>query len=108
MPKFVKARPLDPELDDMLKFWCPACQEAHWVAVGPKSVWPNTLIWQFNGDCEKPTINPSLLVRYPMPGGEKRCHSFIRDGKIQYLGDCTHGMAGKTVEIPDWPEYKDD
>lgn len=102
MPKFVKARPLDPELDDMLKFYCPACQEAHWVSVGPKSFW--NIRWQFNGDCERPTINPSLLVTHKMPDGENRCHSFVRDGKIQYLSDCTHAMAGKTVEIPDWAE----
>lgn len=108
MSKFVKARPLDPELADMLKFWCPACQDAHWVSVGPRSVWGASPRWSFNGDCEKPTINPSLLVTHKLPDGERRCHSFIRDGRIQYLSDCTHEMAGKTVEIPDWPEDKDD
>ena len=104
--KIKKAFPNRPEYVDMLKFYCPACKKEHIVSVGPKSYWD--LRWTFNGDYEKPTINPSLLVRYKMPQGDKVCHSFIRDGKIQYLGDCTHGMAGKTVEIPDWPEDFDD
>lgn len=30
------------------------------------------------------------------------CHSFVRDGQIQYLGDCTHEYAGKTVDLPDF------
>ena len=102
MAKFVLARPHDPELADMYKFYCPACKECHWVSVGPRSMW--SIVWSFNKDCEKPTINPSLLVTHRMPDGERRCHSFIREGKIQYLGDCTHELKGQTVEIPDFPE----
>ena len=101
--KFVLARPHDPELADMYKFFCPACKECHWVSVGPRSVWPSNVRWTFNGDLEKPTINPSLLVTYKRPNGDRVCHSFIRDGKIQYLGDCTHELKGQTVEIPDFP-----
>jgi hypothetical protein len=97
--KLVKARPLDPEASDMLVFFCPGCQEEHWVSVGPKTLWK--IIWQFNGDYNKPTINPSILVKHNLPDGEHICHSFIRDGKIQFLSDCTHDMRGKTVDLPD-------
>jgi hypothetical protein len=31
------------------------------------------------------------------------CHSFVTDGKIQFLSDCTHALAGQTVALPDWP-----
>ena len=31
------------------------------------------------------------------------CHHFIRDGKIQFLGDCTHALRGQTVDLPDIP-----
>ena len=31
------------------------------------------------------------------------CHSFVTDGRIQFLGDCTHKLAGQTVNIPEWP-----
>lgn len=32
---------------------------------------------------------------------ESRCHSFITDGKIQYLSDCFHELAGQTVDLPE-------
>lgn len=104
MNKFVLARPDVPEAADMYKFYCPACKECHWVAVGPRSLWPPSLRWQFDGNLENPTISPSLLVTHKMPNGERRCHSFIRDGKIQYLEDCTHDLRGQTVEILEFPE----
>lgn len=27
------------------------------------------------------------------------CHSFVFDGEIRFLGDCTHALAGKTVPL---------
>lgn len=32
------------------------------------------------------------------------CHSFVTDGQIHFIGDCSHSLKGKTVELP---EYKD-
>jgi len=102
-----------------LVFVCPGCESAHAVPVegdGSK--------WQFNGDLEKPTLSPSLLIRtghyagyfdddgdicwckYNADHPEDKapftcgvCHSFIRDGKIEFLSDCTHKLAGQTVEL---------
>lgn len=63
--------------------------------------------WGFNNNFEKPTFTPSLNTWW---GGYKngdhdiplhRCHSFITDGKIQFLGDCTHALANQTVDLPD-------
>ena len=34
------------------------------------------------------------------------CHSFVTDGKIQFLSDCTHGLAGQTVELSEIDEDK--
>lgn len=72
--------------------------------------------WQFNGNLEKPTVSPSILVsgvewltdeeHARVMAGEKIepkptiCHSFITDGKIQFLSDSTHSLAGQTVELP--------
>lgn len=76
--------------------WCPGCEMHHMLSSS----------WTFNGDLVNPTFSPSLLVRYNW--GEKqtpcRCHSFIRDGKIQFLDDCTHKLAGQTIELEecDW------
>lgn len=75
---------------------CPACGFAH--------VFDSR--WVFNGDPEKPTFSPSYLQYESQsdPGEMPRCHSFVRDGKIQFLSDCTHSMAGQTVDLPELPE----
>lgn len=52
--------------------------------------------WTWNGSYEKPTFDPSYVVVSPPP----RCHSFIRDGRIQFLGDCEHDLKGQTVDLP--------
>jgi hypothetical protein len=74
------------------RFYCPGCKCSHFFKVGDGG-------WSFNGDENKPTVNPSLLVT----GGESdtHCHSFIRDGKIQFLGDSKHELAGQTVDLPE-------
>lgn len=68
-------------------FFCPACNCAHGINGS----------WTWNGDVNKPTISPSILAI-----GEKRCHSYVKDGMIQYLDDCEHDLKGQTVEIPEW------
>lgn len=106
--KIKKAFPDNPEYSDMLMFRCPACGGNHMISIGPKSYW--NIRWQFNGDYNKPTINPSVLVTHEIPADVKiepdirRCHSFIRDGKIEFLSDCTHHLASQTVELPDFPD----
>jgi hypothetical protein len=30
------------------------------------------------------------------------CHSFVTDGMIRFLSDCTHNLRDQTVEIPNW------
>ena len=90
-------------------FWCPGCDEAHQVIIlGDKA-------WGFNNDYDKPTFTPSYLTwADPNPKAEPehdpdgkyrngfRCHSFINDGMIQYLDDCTHALANQTVVLPEW------
>lgn len=63
--------------------------------------------WTFNGDMNKPTFSPSMLVN-GTPDMQKyinehnpRCHSFVKDGMIQFLSDCTHNLAGQTIELPE-------
>jgi len=77
-------------------FYCPGCECDHGFNTD-KSKRP---AWDFNGDLVKPTISPSLKVTWGR--GEKPpflCHSFIRAGQIQFLSDCTHKLAGKTVPL---------
>jgi hypothetical protein len=75
-------------------FRCPGCACAHRIRTkGPGPCW----IW--NRSLEAPTFTPSLFVA---PGTKRQCHSFIREGRIQFLPDSDHRLAGKTVDIPDW------
>lgn len=78
-------------------FHCPGCEGGHGVPVtGPRA-------WSWNGSLESPTLKPSIKVT---GGGDNPsvCHSFVTDGKIQFLADCTHKLAGQTVEIPDFDD----
>lgn len=110
-----------------LMFWCPGCDHAHGISTGPGG-------WGFNGDFERPTFTPSLLVRsghyrdgwkagdacwctfYALPehASDPRkfvcgiCHSFVTLGRIQFLDDCTHHLKGQTVEIPMPEHFRDD
>lgn len=103
---------------DRLAFWCPGCDCMHAVTVGDG---PHPR-WGYNGNPEKPTFTPSILVRsqewtppvtpenqseygrapWPQTLAETVCHSFVTDGRIQFLGDCTHKLAGQSVDIPDF------
>ena len=57
--------------------------------------------WEFNGNFEKPTFRPSILCNgnVKLEGTMQRCHSFVTDGMIEYLSDCTHALAGHVVEL---------
>lgn len=102
-------------------FWCPGCEELHVVGTN----------WSFDGNLERPTISPSLLVRgghfvtesftgtcwctynaehpdAPSPFKCEQCHTFIKNGEIQFLGDCSHALAGQTVPIPPLPDFHRD
>ena len=75
------------------RFHCPGCHCTHFFVVGGGRG------WTWNGDAENPTVNPSILTENVEHYPATRCHSFIRDGKIQFLGDCQHELAGQTVEL---------
>ena len=76
--------------------------------------------WTFNGDLDKPTFSPSYLSKHKHPKGysnenpapkgwageyvQEVCHSFLTDGKIQYLSDCTHEYVGQTLDLPDFDD----
>lgn len=97
--------------DGLIAYWCTGCQMHHGIPIR-KTESP---YWEFNGDYENPTFSPSILVRIPHPEGYSRenpapkgwegkmvediCHSFITNGKIQYLSDCTHSLAGQTIDL---------
>lgn len=103
--------------DGQVAFYCSGCKEYHAINISGNGC----PIWGFNGDYDKPTFSPSILVKSghytsghkdscwctfnkehpddPAPFTCGICHSFITDGKIQYLSDCTHELAGQTIEL---------
>lgn len=82
---------------DYLMFMCPACDSPH--AFSKEG-------WGFNGDFENPTAcEHSLGVGETARGNW--CHSYMRNGKLEFCSDSQHSLAGQTVEIPEYPEiYK--
>ncbi len=84
---------------DCVAVFCPACKCAHSVPLsGPVK-------WEWNGSVDAPTIRPSLLIRNPIPFGpdpDRICHVVITDGKILFCADCTHELAGQTLELEDF------
>lgn len=111
-----KQRAIKIEGHDLAQIFCPGCQMLHELRIAP-----DPKPWGFNGDYQKPTFTPSLLVRGTIPITDEEhkvlmgggtitprpfvCHSFIKDGQIQYLTDSTHSLAGQTVDLPEVPEW---
>lgn len=77
------------------QFNCPGCGIEHAVKLEGAN------IWAWNGDLIEPTLNPSILVQgvlgaYSTPPDPTPylCHSFIENGRINFLNDCTHALRG--------------
>ena len=95
--------------DEHVAFNCPGCECGHMIRISGAHP-----VWEWKGDLDNPTVSPSIRVSYPAnPNAleefkewrlERCCHMFVKDGKIQFLNDCTHLLAGLTVDIPDWEE----
>lgn len=107
-----------------LNFFCPGCKLAHGIQHGTDP----EKHWTWNGDVDKPTFYPSLLVTYEhlSEAGRERsrafykehgryptceelpydlidvCHSFVENGRIRFLNECTHELANQTVDLPEW------
>lgn len=82
-------------------FTCPGCNREHALNIDPLQQGP---AWTFDGNMALPTITPSILCRYGFnkaTGTNHVCHSFVTDGRIQFLGDCTHALAGQTIDLPE-------
>lgn len=92
---------------------CIACGHNHifYTLPGYYKSEGRSINWTFDGNLEMPTFSPSLnettgslaMPNYiddpEMP--PTRCHSIVTQGKIQYCGDCTHSLAGQTIDLPE-------
>lgn len=106
-----------------VRFDCPGCASVtqrgtkqvvlpvDWTPAGyERSPHISAKPWGFNGDLEQPTFTPSVLGRWEewqgdgVPKKQHVCHSFVRAGRIEFLPDCTHALAGQTVDLPEIEE----
>lgn len=89
---------------DRYIFYCPACDEPHVYRCHADAT--DRPRWEFNGNVDRPTFTPSLLLfDIPAPGQRTTiCHLFVKEGMIEYCGDCPHEYAGKTIPLPELPE----
>lgn len=84
-----------------------------------------SVVWSWNGDTEKPTLKPSIRTKSSRftKEGEKQyedwaargypklsenhtfdsedviCHTWINDGFVIFLDDCSHELKGQTLEL---------
>lgn len=119
----------DGEGSTELLFFCPGCNGIHGIYTARPAGHPGDT-WGWNGNAEKPSFTPSLLIRserwtppvtpenlaewrrapWPQTKVQYVCHTFIgingaEPGQIQFLGDCTHHLAGQTVDMVEkWAE----
>lgn len=93
-----------------LAHWCPACESMHAFALDGKN--SNGAQWTWDGNVENPSFEPSMLITINAQShphhlvGEPTevCHYFLRNGVIEYLGDCTHGLKGQRIVMPPLPD----
>lgn len=105
--------------DSGFTHWCPGCGETHFIRTDGRG----GANWSFDGDVDKPTFNPSVKItgkQCEIVDGEWTgkwlrdgngvlidmcCHYFLHAGQLQFCGDSTHSLAGKTVPLPELPPH---
>lgn len=89
------------------KFWCPGCDSPHVISdawdVDPDAatISPSVLVYSRKRFIDE-TLEGDALTAAKNITESPNCHSFITNGRIQFLGDSTHQLSGQTVELPDW------
>ena len=78
------------KFENRYNFFCPGCKGIH------------TINDSWNINTEAMTIKPSIPVTVPNHPELSRCHSFITNGEIRFLGDCPHELKNKTVPLPEF------
>ncbi len=54
--------------------------------------------WSWNGSVDRPTLRPSVKTEC---GKMWICHSWVNNGKVRFLEDSSHELAGQTVGLLD-------
>lgn len=75
--------------------WCPGCGREH----------PLPDSWEFDGNLEKPTFNPSFKQTWVWMGVERTCHYHLHAGVLKFYDDCDHELRNQHVPLPELPEH---
>lgn len=87
--------PCDPSDATHLKLRFPGPQDAIVLPVIREG--ESQFAWTWNGEIYKPTLRPSIKTH----GCDYLCHSFVNDGLVTFLEDCSHDLKGQTLEMLD-------
>jgi hypothetical protein len=109
--------------------FCPGCKDTHYAYTTESDLMEKG--WQFNKDINSPTFTPSFrhyyhkclctdeemkVFRQRIAAGETvdipkeditTCHYNVTDGKLMFHGDSSHHLAGQTVDMIEFPPYKE-
>lgn len=98
--------PCKPEEATHVKLNMPGPMPYRMIPVIFKGTRQGTNCWSWNGDTEKPTLKPSIKTwdGVRTKPGVTVCHTWVNDGKVQFLDDCTHELAGQTLDLLDVEE----
>lgn len=94
----------------VLEHWCPGCNARHQISVGEANA--SGAKWAWNSSADAPSFQPSVHILIgPWDDDEghhpKRtvCHYFLTDGRLHFLTDSAHALAGQTVDLPWFPKW---
>lgn len=94
-----------------LMYWCPGCEGGlkgsglHILPVNVNVDIEGLATWTWDYSLTVPTLSPSILTRYTSKGQSFLCHSYLRNGFLEFLPDSTHSLSGMNVQLqplPDW------
>lgn len=91
-------RGADGSIREYVFYWCAGCGHSHSVPAER---------WNWNKSEDSPTLSPS--VRHYTVNPETKaettiCHYHLRDGVIEYCGDCQHSLNGQKSPLQEIPE----
>lgn len=77
--------------------WCMGCGGPHRIEVGARAANGHKI--GFDGDIYRPSFDPEMRHT----SGASVCAYWLRAGRVHFSADCTHHLAGKVVDLPDYP-----
>ena len=85
-------------IDGKLCWYCPGCDELHWVAIEDGIKYSDGApapVWTWNNHKVKPTITPSLYI-------VGKCHSQVTNGVVHFFNECSHMLIDMDVRLEAW------